>query len=748
MYWVARRRSKKCICNEAIYLDIETSNNHADDVSSLKTWVVSIQVRFNGEYYLFRKPTELMAFFNLLIKEFNLNPLRRMLVIIHNASYDLSYLVPWMQKYLPKEPRSGIYEGLHKIIMYSQYCFDFYCSYMLTGMSLAKWSKELNVEHQKQIGLYDYDKIIYQDDDLDEDSQLYDLYDVLSLEECYKKQLAKYGDDTSTVPMTKTGYCRREFRNRARTDPYYRRKYFRNNMLDVHTYKFALWSFAGGYVHNNKNYKSRIQYGLIGHNDFRSMYPSIMRCYPMPLGVPEVYYDIKHKIYQKEPHHPDDIIKMYPEYFSLVHVRLYGKTKRTKGCELRDPGNPMPFMQESKMFNRSKETDSIGKFNCLSDNGRVMRILSGAAEMVIDNLTLQIYREQYHLDMVVLEVIRFKTEMLPECLSATIDKLFKAKSDKKIFHHEMVEKYGQLSPEAFDAAFELSSVKALLNSTYGMAATKCARTEYDLDYEKYYNDDTMDSPLYQTEGCNTDEEIETRLKDFYDSPNSFLSYMIGIGTTATARFELYEYMSRAIGYKNIIYCDTDSAFYFKTPEITKRINDLNKEKQKNAAYIKDVNGKKIYYDVFEAETDIKAFKGLHSKCYGYVTQHDELVLTIAGIPARTLIGMKDGRPVYLTREEELAGITVKQKLKHPDKNLIRDPVKVLEKLSDSFIFHVNTGTTSVYKIEEPHEEMIDGHLTEIAGGCVIQKLNEKKIKDIDILDFEPEYHENEEGIII
>ena len=128
MYWQRKRRVKCCYCNEVIYFDCETSNNHAADLLQLKTWIVSIQVRFNGEYYLFRKPTEFTDWLRFLIKEYKLDPERRILCLAHNASYDLSYLVPWLQQELPNEPRSGIYEGLSKIINYSQNCFDFYCS--------------------------------------------------------------------------------------------------------------------------------------------------------------------------------------------------------------------------------------------------------------------------------------------------------------------------------------------------------------------------------------------------------------------------------------------------------------------------------------------------------------------------------------------------------------------------------------------------------------------------------------------
>ena len=731
MYWQRKRRGKRCYCNEVIYFDCETSNNHAADLLQLKTWIVSIQVRFNGEYYLFRKPTEFTDWLRFLIKEYKLDPERRILCLAHNASYDLSYLVPWLQQELPNEPRSGIYEGLSKIINYSQYCFDFYCSYMLTGKSLAKWSKELNVEHKKQVGLYDYDKILYQDSELSEDEQTYDMYDVLALEECYKKQLQLHGDTTATVPLTKTGYVRRRFRRGSQKDKDYRKKYFRDTMLSVDQYKMALWSFAGGYVHNNRYFKSKLVkwYLGIGHADFRSHYPTQAVDGPLPVGKPETYYDYKHKLYKDFPHSPVDFVDMWPEYFSLVHVRIYGAVLKYKGITI-------PFLQASKLFNLTKKGDKLGKFRSMDDNGRVMKILSGACETVMDNLTLSIILKQYHVKMIVLRAVRWKCGPLPDCLADTIHELFKQKSDLKILHNEMVEKYGIHSNEAIEAAFNLSQSKADLNGCYGMFATRPAREEYDLDYSR-------DPPLVTIKGCGTDAEIQEQLDKFYKSSNSFLAYIIGIAICAKARYELFEFIE-AVGYNNILYADTDSLFYLKTQENVKAIKRLNALKHKTAPYIVNSEGKRIYYNVFEDESDIIAFKGLHSKCYGYVTTKNELVLTIAGIPAFTLIGMKDEKPVYLTREEELAGITPEQKLQDPNIK-IKDPVVVLDRLTDETTFHVNTGTAAHYLIEEPHTEIINGHEIELAGGCVRTKLKEKKIFDLDIEDFTIDYSYTEEG---
>ena len=751
MYWQKRRRSSTCYCNECIYLDTETANNHEDDLEKLRTWIVSIQVRFNNEYHLFRKPSEFTAWLNYLIKEYRLHPQRRIICLIHNAAYDLSYLAPFLQRDLPAEPRSGLFEGVNKIISYSQYCFDFHCTYQLTGMSLEKWSAEMDVEHKKQVGLYNYDKILYQDSSFSDDELRYMEYDTLALEESFKAQLLSENDTTASVPLTSTGYCRRMFRINALKDRYYREKWFRKGRLNVESYKYCLNSFAGGYTHNNRYMKSVIidpkKYGAdcIGHRDFRSMYPSILRCYPLPFGTPEVIYDLAHKFYRKNPVTTDDIINMYPEYSCIARIRLY------ESVELKDKDTTMPFMQDSKLRYTNDKAFLFWK-----DNGRILKICpkpgssygkyTPICEMYVDNHTLKILKEQYHMRILVVKVIRFKNHMLPECLAKTIDELFKAKTDLKNHYIEMCDKYGKFSSEALSALYEMNRCKRRLNSTYGMFATRSVRAEYDLDYQQK-------PPLREVKGAHTDKEIGEALDDFYNRSTSFLPYQVGVFTTALARAELYEYM-KAIGFKNCIYADTDSIFYLKTQEIEKSIEALNRKKRQTAAYVTAKDKTKIYYDVFEKEDDITYFKGLHSKCYGYTTAPDEkhpygeVTLTIAGIPAYTLIGMKEGVPVYLTREEELAGITINRKLKNPDdKNLIKNPLRVLKRLKDHAKFQVNTGTSTYYLVQEPREEIINGHSVELCGGAVIRKLKEKYIKDIDILDFEIEYSENEEEII-
>ena len=82
-------------------------------------------------------------------------------------------------------------------------------------------------------------------------------------------------------------------------------------------------------------------------------------------------------------------------------------------------------------------------------------------------------------------------------------------------------------------------------------------------------------------------------------------------------------MHENIGYENVIYCDTDSIFYFKDDKVEKSIIKYNKQliehAEKEKAYAVDSKGRKRYLGSFDDENDdIKQMKYLHPKCYGIV----------------------------------------------------------------------------------------------------------------------------------
>ncbi len=696
-----RRSHAPSVCNEPIMLDIETSNNHADDPRELRTWIVSVQIMFNGEYYLVRKPEDVVDFFNGLYDAFGFNDDKRaknhFVCYIHNASYDLSYLIPYFERGIRqygKRRSKGLITKENQFITYTVGSFEFRCSYQLSGMSLEKWSNEMNTEHKKRVGLYDYDKVLYQDSELDDAEQDYDMYDVLTMRECLDKQLEYHRDDMTSVPFTKTGYIRRTLRASCNSDRTYRKKYFENTKLDSRLYQNMRDAYSGGYTHNNRYHINEVIEATIGHRDFKSHYPTQMAVNDFPLGTPQMVYDVDMTDDYLEL---SDILDMSPEFSTLTEIVVYE-------ARLRTPEITMPFLAESKGFGKVQHD--------LVDNGRYIMFKSeDGVKFTFTNYDLEIITEQYEMDYAIGTVWRMKNEPLPECILSVVNKYFKGKSDKKNVVKDLTEKYGKLDPRTIDAQFELQMDKASLNSIYGCCATNPLRDSWT------FNDNVEFKRTMMTD----DAVIADALNKYYARRNSFLPYQVGVWITAMARHELYEYV-KAVGYENVLYCDTDSIFYIKNDETETAIEALNAEKHAKASYVVLDNGNREYYDVFDSEPDCKAFKGLHSKCYGVVTDKG-LELTIAGVPARTLIGVKDGKPVYKTREEELAGDET-------------DPIKALDKLTFGVEFNVNAGTTAIYigalgndTWREPTIIEVDGHEISTAGGCVIRKTEKKVIRD-------------------
>ena len=725
-------------CLEPMFVDIETANNHAEEPSDLRTWIVSIQVLFNNEYHLFRYPEEFVKYLRKLYYKLGLKPYddteKKLIIYIHNLSYDMSYLYPYLLD-LPGIDKDAKYQGIieapNKFLSLVFGSFEFRCSYRLSGMSLEKWSKEMNAEHIKKVGMYDYDKVLYPDSDLSEEEQDYDKFDVYSMRDCLNKQMAYYGDDITSIPLTKTGYIRRTLRKSCFNDPHYKKKYFWDNKLSAVNYEYCLKSFSGGYTHNNRFWRDTlievgktyeyipgsgiyIKVNKIKHRDFKSHYPTQQTCYKrFPIGRPQHIYDCSSMpfVYTVE-----EILAEAEEFTHFVKLLI-------TDCSLRDPNCSMPFMQLSKCYQANFN-------NKIVDNGRIIKA-SGSFIMYVDTLTLQILAEQYTMECAVLDVYRMKNGPLPDCIIKVVDKYFKGKSDKKALVHQLTEEFGKLDPKTVEAEFDLMQEKAGLNSIYGCTVQQALKDVFQIDDNMNFS--------YKTKYI-SEQEVEEGLEGYYSGKNNFLAYQLGCVVTSLARFELYQFI-KLIGYEYVLYSDTDSLFYISTPEIEKRIEEKNKELRETAHYVELENGKREYYNEFTEEPECLAFKGLHSKCYGVVTSKG-LEITIAGVPARTIIGMEGDKPIYYTREEELSGSE-------------KDPIKALDHLTDNFTFHINTGICALYigalgyKTErKPEIIYIDGHEIHTAGGCVLNKLdtktvvldpnNKNKNKKYDEVDINPE----------
>ena len=241
-----------------------------------------------------------------------------------------------------------------------------------------------------------------------------------------------------------------------------------------------------------------------------------------------------------------------------------------------------------------------------------------------------------------------------------------------------------------------------------MLATNPIRKKFDFDFEsERWIREVPDVPERH-------ERLEHLAKDL--SARNFNRFQFGVWCTAYSRFELFK-IFRIIGYDNILYSDSDSAFYFSTPEIEEKLEAYNQSVIReciNRNLTITINNKKYYYGTFDQEPEeIHQFRSLHSKCYGFYYSNEKiknkLKVTIAGVAKYTYI---DGK--LYTREEELGS---------------------LENLKDGFKFKKCGSNSKLYVDGKPRIIDVAGHKIETSSYIILTPV-EKTLNSLDAFERE------------
>ena len=539
---------------------------------------------------------------------------KKLIIYVHNLSYDYTYIKDWINEHFDVAHEVLAIKE-HNLITYRIGGIEFRCSHKLSMKSLEKWGADMNIIHKKLTGTVDYKQIHTQQEQLTYEDWRYMFYDVIALKECVDAQFSFHKDTIATVPLTNTGYVRRDNKQAFRDLDKSKRNKIKRSFPDIDQYRILKNAFSGGLTHGNRFYAGTtvsVDNGMvcidgratgkkatcIKHRDFASHYPSqIMYYKSFPVSNWSLYYTHS----ERNPMPIKELLDLTKQYCVICDITLQGHIR------LKDICTALPIAQYCKFVH--KNTIQHNEDLCKVDNGRILTT-KGIYTVSMTDIDLNIFFKYYDVDYVTINTVYISVRgACAEHIRNTTHKYFKDKSEiKERKKHENLEA-------------EYKIAKGMLNSVYGCMATNPIRDSYyETDEGEWCCDFMSDKTIEDT--------LEKQKTDV--TPNNFAW---GVYVTALARAELIEYYE-LVGDENFLYADTDSIFYISTPEIEERIEKRNekfrKECDKRELYV-EVCGKRSYYNQFEDEKEfITKFRFLHAKCYAYECDN-ELHTTIAGV---------------------------------------------------------------------------------------------------------------------
>lgn len=202
-------------------------------------------------------------------------------IYAHNLAYDWIFV----RKFLIErfgEPSSQLNtKSYNPLFIKFENGLIFKDSLILASRSLMRWAKDLNVEHQKAMGNWDYSRYRNQSEifELTEEELLYIENDVRAGVECLDATCQLLKKNISTIPYTSTGIMRDIARNIGKKN--HAHEFYEKVAPDVELQKILEIVFHGGYTHANRYCTvSGVNHGIYNATcyDFSSSYPFV--CWP------------------------------------------------------------------------------------------------------------------------------------------------------------------------------------------------------------------------------------------------------------------------------------------------------------------------------------------------------------------------------------------------------------------------------------------------------------------------------------
>lgn len=490
----------------------------------------------------------------------------KLIIWVHNLAYEFSFL----SGLYDFQPEECFFRDIRKpIYVKMRGVFEFRCSYIQSNLSLAMLCKQMGVPDKLSGQQFNYEKVRFPWTELTEFEQEYIRTDVESLVLAMKKRVSMNGDNLITVPLTSTGYVRRECKDSLKG-----RYYDITEMKpDERQYRLLRKAFRGGNTHANRAYAGKIVDDVTSY-DIVSCYPTQQLTMRFPMK-PFRWLDERLTL--------DRIFKFIGLGYAVVGLYQF------KGLRLKNKKTPIPYI-------------SLGRCEALNwklDNGRVLEC--EYCEIALTEIDLEIVLKQYTFDEIgIMECMVAQKDYLPAEYRAVIQEYYDNKTRLK-------------GDDTDQGQYLYVKSKNMLNSVYGMSATDPIHQEI-----RYYRGE------YRRSGYDSmsQEEIAKALK------SSPFPYQWGVYTTAYARSQLQKAIDLC-GDK-ILYCDTDSVKVIGTAPIEKLNGDQQKKAIRASAYADDMHGKRHYIGLFEIDGHYDRFITQGAKRYAY-EKDGHINVTVSGV---------------------------------------------------------------------------------------------------------------------
>lgn len=569
-YDVKKNNKKVAYYQIPCSLDIETSSFIKDGEKRATMYIGALDI--NHIIYFFRTWEEMGDLFDAIHEFFMLGENRRLLIYVHNLSYEFQFLRKWItwDKVFALSEREVVYAVSGGI--------EFRCSYKLSGYSLENLAKIRKLPIKKLNEYYDYKLLRTSQSELEEDVYKYLINDV-EIIIYYIEQLLKEEKEISRIPITKTQYVRRYTRNQCSSYKY--RKMIRNLEINIEEYDYLKKAFAGGFTHANILNSNKI-FEKVSSYDFTSSYPAVMLSEKFPMSSSERLDNPSEK----------DIEDSIKYYCCIIELELYNVESK--------------FIADNPLS--ASKCEITGKKEI--DNGRIMS--ADKIKTVITEQDFMTIKEFYNIgDIKILTIYRYVKNYLPtEFIKAILD-LYKIKTELK----------GVDNRET-----EYLNSKEMLNSEYGMTVTDILR-----DTIEYKNDEWG---IGEMDIENEIDKYNNKFDRFmfypwgvwvtaYARRNLFTAILELKGDYIYSDTDSVKFINRE---SHLDYFNRYNFMLEKKLEKAMKYHNLDMELVKP----KTIEGKEKLIGEWDYDGDYSYFKTLGAKRYMTVSK-DTIVLTVSGL---------------------------------------------------------------------------------------------------------------------